>query len=238
MDSLHDGRRGRATTQMRVIMLFSSKEMRNLNGKEKRIKRGAWIVPGNTDASISVACCSGSPNHQMYDQTTTAPKWRKTNRRNNLLSWNRLPGVGGQKNEKNKQTKKIAHTWSASLQATATVLTTTKRCTRLQVSPKKKLFNRRRKKLLELQCFLSVDWYKQPTMRVLLSEHRHHIQVPPRRSAYLRDVCSRETIRYAHKRAHKEVTQNDEAADGGAHRRERHSYAYMIVNTVSLFWRK
>jgi hypothetical protein len=36
---------------MRVIMLFSSKEMRNLNGKEKRIKRGAWIVPGNTDAS-------------------------------------------------------------------------------------------------------------------------------------------------------------------------------------------
>jgi hypothetical protein len=41
MDSSHDGRRGRETTKMRVIMLFSSKEMRNLNGKEKRIKRGA-----------------------------------------------------------------------------------------------------------------------------------------------------------------------------------------------------
>jgi hypothetical protein len=106
------------------------------------------------------------------------------------------------------------------------------------VSPKKKLFNRRRKKLLELQCFLSVDWYKQQTMRVLLNEHRHHIQVPPRRSAYVRAVCSSETIRYAHKRAHKEVTQNDEAADGRAHRRGRDSYAYMIVNTVSLFWRK
>jgi hypothetical protein len=37
MDSSHDGRRGRETTKM----LFSSKEMRNLNGKEKRIKRGA-----------------------------------------------------------------------------------------------------------------------------------------------------------------------------------------------------
>lgn len=101
MDSSHDGRRGRETTKMRVIMLFSSKEMRNQSGKEKRIKRRAWIVPGNTDASISVACCSGSPNHQMYDQTKTAPKWRKANRRNNLLVESLTRG-----GKKTKQTNK------------------------------------------------------------------------------------------------------------------------------------
>jgi hypothetical protein len=101
----------------------------------------------------------------------------------------------------------------------------------LTLEPKKKLFKRRRKKLLELQCFLSVDWYKQQTMRVLLSEHRDHIQVPPRRSKDVKDVCSSETIPYAHARSQEEVTQNNEVADGTP-------YVYMIVNSVYLFWRK
>jgi hypothetical protein len=57
-------------------------------------------------------------------------------------------------------------------------------------------------------------------MTVLLSEHRHHIQVPPRRSTDVKDVCGSETIPDAQ---HEEVTQNNEVDYGCAHRRERDS---------------
>jgi hypothetical protein len=227
MDSSHNGSRGRATTQMRVIILFSSKEMRNLNAKEKRIKRGAWIVPGNTDASISVACCSGSPNHQMYDQTTTAPKWRKTNRRNNLLSWNRLPGVGKKKtNKTNKQTNKISHTWSPRLQAKSYSSHHHQKMHKTTSEPKKKPFNRRRKTLLELQFFLSVDWYKQQNESAIEWASSSHTRPSPTRTR-------------AHTRAHTKRWHKTTKSPTEARTIENGSpYVYVIVNTVHLLWRK
>lgn len=176
------------------------------------------------DLRSLLLCLAKPPN--VWSNNDRA-KMKKDKSQKQLTLVESLTRGGEKKEKKDKQTNKIAHTWSARLKATSysshhhqTMLKTTS-------EPKKKPFNRRRKKLLELQCFLSVDWYKQQTMRVLLSEHRHHIQVPPRRSTYVKDVCSSENIPYAHARTHarthKGVTQNNEVADGGSPYRERDS---------------
>jgi len=91
---------------------------------------------------------------------TTAPKWRKTNRRTTYSRGIAYQGWANT-NKQSKQTNKIAYTWCASLQATSYSSHHHQTMHKTRSKPKKKKkFKRRRKSLLELHCFLSVDWYK------------------------------------------------------------------------------